>query len=142
MALLIYIGYVPVMGLLFGKNIETVLVDRQGQVQLVEPEQLLASASPARPVLLMFGATWCPPCKLQTPAAEAYGASQERVRVLTVDIDQHPALAQQMQVGSIPALYLMTGGEQPAATSSGYLGGAERLASWVGAHLPPAIAAE
>jgi putative thioredoxin len=66
----------------------------------------VVEASMNVPVIVDFWAPWCGPCKLLGPTIEkvvreAAGA----VRLVKVDIDQSPEIAQQMRVQSIPAVF-------------------------------------
>jgi thioredoxin 1/putative thioredoxin len=55
------------------------------------------------PVLLEFGAEWCGPCKTVAPELEAIATELAgKAKVVTVDIDKSPILAQQMGVQSVP----------------------------------------
>jgi thioredoxin len=55
------------------------------------------------PVLLEFGAEWCGPCKTVAPELEAVAQDLGgKAKVVTVDIDKSPVLAQQMGVQSVP----------------------------------------
>jgi thioredoxin 1/putative thioredoxin len=55
------------------------------------------------PVLLEFGAEWCGPCKTVAPELEAIAQELSgKAKVVTVDIDKSPLIAQQMGVQSVP----------------------------------------
>jgi thioredoxin 1/putative thioredoxin len=55
------------------------------------------------PVLVEFGAEWCGPCKLVAP--ELLALSQDlsgKAKILQVDVDKSPRLAQMLRVQSVP----------------------------------------
>lgn len=73
----------------------------------------------ATPVLVDFYADWCGPCQTQTPILESLAANQgNRVKVVKVDVDKNPGLAQQFGVRSIPTLVLFQQGNA-VATGTG-----------------------
>ena len=70
----------------------------------------VVEASNAKVVLLQFWASWCGPCKALSPILEKVAASFSNVRVARVNIDENEALAQQMRVQSVPAVFGVVGG--------------------------------
>lgn len=63
------------------------------------------------PVLVDFWAPWCSPCTMVAPVLDDYAAqNKERLKILKVDIDQYPELAQRFQVRGIPALLVFRDG--------------------------------
>jgi putative thioredoxin len=72
-----------------------------------------------QPVLIDFWAEWCGPCRQLTPILEkAVKAAKGRVKLVKMNIDQHPAIPGQMGIQSIPAVIAFVNG-QPA---DGFMG--------------------
>lgn len=63
-------------------------------------------------VLVDLWATWCGPCRTVGPALEQVAHELAgRVKLVKVDIDRSPRLAQRFQVQAVPTLLLLDRGE-------------------------------
>ena len=61
-------------------------------------------------VLVDFFATWCGPCSMLAPVIEELDKQMD-IKVIKVDVDELPAIAQQFRVMSIPTLVLFKDGK-------------------------------
>jgi putative thioredoxin len=101
-----------------------------------------------QPVLVDFWAPWCGPCKQLTPIIEkAVKAAGGKVKLVKMNIDEHPQIPGQLGIQSIPAVIAFQRGQpvdgfMGALPESQVKGFIERLVGPVGPSAAEALLAE
>jgi len=66
----------------------------------------------SKPVLFDFFATWCGPCKMQTPIVEELAKKMgDSVEIRKIDVDQHMDLAEKYGIRVVPTLIIEKDGK-------------------------------
>ena len=66
----------------------------------------------SKPVLFDFFASWCGPCKMQTPIIEELAKKMgDAVEIRKIDVDQHMDLAEKYAIRVVPTLVIEKDGK-------------------------------
>jgi len=81
-------------------------------VKLLSSEDEFNNLLESGVVLVGFFATWCGPCRMQTPILEEVNSIiKEKATIVKVDSDTFQTLASKYQVSSIPTLIIFKDGQ-------------------------------
>lgn len=64
-----------------------------------------------KPVLIDFWASWCGPCRMQTPVIEELSKELSDVKVGKINVDEEASLAAKYNIMSIPTLMVVKDGK-------------------------------
>ncbi|ANJ20777.1 thioredoxin domain [Roseobacter phage RD-1410W1-01] len=63
-----------------------------------------------QPVVVLFKATWCNPCKEFTPLVEDLAGKMTGFKFVTIDLDESPKTTGDMAIRTVPSLALFNDG--------------------------------
>jgi len=90
-------------------------VAKRAVLEVDSVEEFRGIVSAGQPVLVDYFADWCGPCRALAPVVERIAASHSgNLRVIKVNIDALPELAERARVREVPALHFYRGGQKVA----------------------------
>jgi thioredoxin 2 len=104
---------------------------------VVDDDSFAAAVAGPLPVLIVVSTSWCEPCRqLGLTVEQAVGDFAGRLKVVTVNVNDAPTVAQHLGVQVVPTLVVLHHGKE-VAHQAGALPAAE-LTHWLGAVLQAA----
>ena len=79
--------------------------------------------------VIMFSASWCPPCQRTKPVFVALRQEVKDIQLEIVDIDEAKNLAEQFDVRAVPTFVLLNDDKEVARKSGGMT--AEQLKAFI-----------
>ena len=81
-------------------------------LEITSVEQFENEINSSVPVVVDFFATWCNPCRLQTPILHDFKEEMgDKVKVIKVDVDLNEKIAFDLRIASIPTICVFKNGE-------------------------------
>jgi thioredoxin 2 len=78
-----------------------------------DADTFAAETSASVPVVVDFWAAWCGPCRMISPVLEDLAQRHAgQIKIVKVDVDANPSLAQQFGAQSIPLLVVIRDGRE------------------------------
>ncbi|MCY7412012.1 MAG: thioredoxin, partial [Salinibacterium sp.] len=63
-------------------------------------------------IMVDFWAEWCGPCRAVSPILDQIAAEHaDKIKIVKLNVDENPEMAQKYQITSIPAMKVFRGGE-------------------------------
>ena len=86
-------------------------------IEVVSNEEFVKEINSSVPVVVDFFATWCNPCRLQTPILHDFKEEMgDKVKVIKVDVDQNEKVAYDYRIASIPTICVFKNGQMVEKT--------------------------
>lgn len=86
------------------------------KVTVLTDENFDESIKGEKPVMVKFGAPWCPPCRAMAPVLEQLAEEVgDSASICDVDVDDAPDLAKRFGVKSIPHIIVLKDGKLTAS---------------------------
>jgi thioredoxin 2 len=104
------------------------------------PESFEAEITASVPVVVDFWAAWCGPCRMIAPVLERLARDRAgELKVVKLDVDSAPDIAQRYQVQGIPLLVLIKDGRE----ADRLVGAAppQQIEAWLAPHVGAATGA-
>ena len=80
-------------------------------IQEIQSEEEFANTTKSGVVLIDFSAPWCGPCRMQVPILQKLATELgDKVKIVKINVDDLPGIAQKFEVSSIPTLILFKNG--------------------------------
>lgn len=82
------------------------------------------------PIVLQFGAHWCPPCRKQLPVMVELSKEDCAFQTAFVDVDDYPQAARDYEIGPIPTLIFFDSDDVELFRQTGFYPKENILAKW------------